>query len=198
MNRKLLTILFLLVVAVICFILFLSQSYPAVLVDWRPISLDSFNKDSAAALYYYQKLSEVYGADFVGPIDTPEFKMEVQRAVLDKLVENKIIEKELGKRLEGGDIDGIVEKKINEILKETGNNIEEKVKTIYGISMADFRKEILEPQARFEVLEGRFIIENNSESNFEEWLNSVKLQSKVTIFVPNFHWSEGKVAINEQ
>ena len=197
MNRKLLIILFLIIIIVAGLLLFFSESYPAALVNWHPVSLDSFNKESAAAMHYYQKLLEVYGEDSLVSMSAVEFQKEVQRAVLEKLIENKIVEKELENKLESKDLNKIVDKKIGEILEEAGDNIEEKVKTLYGISMLDFQREILEPQARLEVLQGRFILEGKDDPSFNEWFNSVKLQAKVMILVPNFHWGDGKVSINE-
>ncbi len=197
MNRKLLITLFLIIIVVSGLLLFFSESYPAALVNWHPVSLDSFNKESAAAIHYYQKVLEVYDSGSLASINTVEFQKEVQRAVLEKLIENKIVEKELKNKLKSKDLNKIIDKKISEIVEKAGDNIEEKVKTLYGISMLDFQKEILEPQARLEVLQGRFILEGKGGPSFDEWFNSVKLQAKVTVLVPNFHWSDGKVSINE-
>jgi hypothetical protein len=196
MSRKLIVILFFVLLALAALILFLSESYPAVLVNWRPVSLDSFNKESAAAIHYYQKVSEVYGESSSIQANSPEFQKEIHRAVLEKIIENKIVEDALEGRLEKGELKDIIAKKISDTLASGGNEMKEKVMTIYGISMADFQKEILEPQARLEVLQGRLILENNS-ADFESWLNSFKAGEKVAILVPGFLWKDGKVSISE-
>jgi hypothetical protein len=196
MNRKLilfsLLALFVVAVGIIAF----SQAYPAALVDWRPVSLDSFNRESAAAMHYYKKAVEVYGSGSL-PVETEDFKNEIRRAVLDKLVEDKIVEAALAERLEKKDIKNLVEKKIAEISVSAGEGIEEKVMTIYGISMADFKKEILEPQARMEILESRFLLESDPDSDFNNWLDSLKANSKVSVLIPGFSWKDNKVALSE-
>jgi tetrahydromethanopterin S-methyltransferase subunit G len=196
MSRRLIVILVLVILAIAALVVAVSQFYPAALVDWRPVNLDSFNRESAAVIHYYQKVAEVYGENAL-PFGTGEFKKEIQKAVLDKMIEDRVVARALESKLKESEIEEIVSKKINELMASAGSDIGEKVATLYGISMADFRKEILEPQARLETLEGRFIIENNSSLTFDEWLASLKNGSNVSVFVPGFCWKDGKVALSE-
>jgi hypothetical protein len=196
MSRRLIVILVLIILAISALVVFVSEFYPAALVNWSPVSLDSFNKESAAAMHYYQKVAEVYGESSLSP-ESGEFKKEIQRAVLDKMVEDKVVIKALESKLKKDELEEIVSKKINELMLSAGEGIGGKVTALYGISMADFRKEILEPQARLETLQGRFIMENASDSTFEEWLGSLKNNSNVSVLIPGFYWKDGKVALSE-
>jgi hypothetical protein len=196
MSRKSVIISLLIVLAVAALVISVSEFYPAALVNWSPVDLDSFNKESAAAMHYYQKVAEVYGEGAL-PFKTGEFKKEIQRAVLDKMIEDRVVAKELESKLKKGEIEEIVSKKINELIVSAGSEIDNKVAALYGISMADFKKEILEPQARLETLQGRFILENNSSSTFDEWLGSLKNGSEVSVLIPGFCWKDGKVALSE-
>jgi hypothetical protein len=188
--------LVLIILAAAALVVFVSEFYPAALVNWKPVSLDSFNKESAAAMHYYQKAAEVYGKNSL-PLEAVEFKKEIQRAVLDKMIEDRVVTEALESKLKKDELEKIVSKKINDLMLSAGEGIGEKVSALYGISMADFRKEILEPQARLETLQGRFIMENASGSTFEEWIGSLKNNSNVSVFIPGFCWKDGKVALSE-
>ncbi len=176
-------------VIIVCGYLVITKSYPIAFVNWRPISLGILEKDYGFAIYYYKKALEIYSKDS-SVIDSGEAKREIKRAVLDKLIEDSLIQQELEKRLKSNDVKKMVDNKIGESLKET--DINKKVETLYGLSLDDFRKRILEPQAKQEIFEARLSLENK---NFSEWQKEARGQAKVMIFLPEFGWKDDQVIV---
>ena len=189
MNKKRIVILISSVIVIVIVIIIVAQSYPIAFVNWQLISFQTFKKDSATAIYYYQKTLETYNKNDLAVIHSSEVKREIERAVLDKLIENILIHQELRKRLKNNELERMAENKIEEIIK--GKDIEKKVKILYGLSLDEFKERILKPQARQEILASRLLLENK---NFDEWLKDVKKQAKVDILLPGFEWNGEGVA----
>ena len=174
--------------------LIIARSYPITFVNWQPISLWSFKKDSATAIYYYQKALETYNKNQAGIIESSDVRQEIERAVLDKLIENALIHQELRKRLKSNELEKMVENKVEEIVK--GKDIKEEVKTLYALSLNEFKERILKPQAEQEILAGRLLLENSlPAAGLDEWLKEAKPKAKVIILLPNFEWKDGQVII---
>ncbi len=188
-KRRLFSLILVGIIGIISFLI-ITQSYPVALVNWRPISFQTFKKNSAAALYYYQKVSETYNLNNAVIIDSLGVKQEVERAVLDKLIENILIHQELKERFKNNEMKRMVENKIEEAIK--GKNIEKEVKILYDLSLDEFKERLLKPQAEQEILAGRLLLENK---NFDDWLKETKLKAKVIILLPNFEWKDGRVII---
>jgi len=188
-NKKRIVILISSVIVIVIVIIIVAQSYPIAFVNWQLISFQTFKKDSATAIYYYQKTLETYNKNDLAVIHSSEVKQEIERAVLDKLIENILIHQELRKRLKNNELERMAENKIEEIIK--GKDIEKKVKILYGLSLDEFKERILKPQARQEILASRLLLENK---NFDEWLKDVKKQAKVDILLPGFEWNGEGVA----
>jgi len=166
-----------------------SQSYPVALVNWQLVSAKSFNNDFNTAFFYYQKVAETYDKSDATAINSPQAKTEIERAVLDKSVENILIMNELGKRLKNSEIEQMVQNKINEVFN--GQDIAKQVATIYNLSLDAFKERVLTPEARTEILQARLMLENK---NFDDWLKETKKQAKVIILLPGFGWNgEGVV-----
>lgn len=182
-KRKILILILLIFVAGIGFLI-LNQSYPVALVNWQPVSAKSFNNDFGTAIFYYRKAAETYNKNDVTAIESPQVKAEIERAVLDKSVENILILNELEKRLKNSELDQMVQNKINEVFN--GQDIAKQVATIYNLSLDAFKEQVLTPEARTEILQARLALENK---NFDDWLINVKKQAKVIILLPGFGWN---------
>ncbi len=183
MKKKILLLITgLLIIGVIYIII--SQSYPVVSVNWHLVSAKSFNNDFNTAIFYYQKAAETYNKSQATAIDSPQARQEIERAVLDKSVENILIINELEKRLKNSEIDQMVQNKINEVFN--GQDIAKQVATIYNLSLNEFKERVLTPEALLEILQARFALENQ---NFDDWLKSAKKQAKVIILIPGFGWN---------
>mgnify|MGYP001558976238 FL=1 len=168
--------------------LLISQSYPIAFVNWQPIIFSSFKKDVLSAGSYYQKILETYDKNQAVVMNSKEVKQEIERAVLDKLIEDKLIWRELEKRLENNDLKKMINDKIEEAIK--GKDIKKEVEVLYGISLDEFKERFLKPQARREIFESRLQLENNlSVGGLDNWLKKIKKQAKVVIFLPGFEWN---------
>ncbi len=175
----------------IVFYLIISKSYPVLVVNSDTASFKLFNRELNAAINYYQKLSEKSdNADIFKELS--KAKKEIERALLDKLIEDSLIYKELKIRLKNEDLKNIVNKKIKEAIDKS--DIQKGVEILYGLSVDDFKETVLRPQAEKEILESRFFLENK---NFDEWLKNEKARAKIMIFLPGFSWNGEKIIINE-
>ena len=85
------------ILILLSFILLGLGLYPVVLVSKSIITSRQFNKVIASSLFYYQKTFSVYATS--APINESGFQKEIKRAVLDKLIEDKIINEILIKKL---------------------------------------------------------------------------------------------------
>lgn len=171
------------------FYFILSDSYPVALVDNRIIEARDFKKDYAVALRYYQSVFKVYKED-AEKLDSQEAKQEIKRAALDKLVENKLIRKNLEKLIKNNEFKNMVAQKIEETIKDV--DIQKGVQALYGLSLDDFKERILTPQAELEILEGRLYLDGKKT---DEWLKQEKSKAKVIILIPGFVWNGERVII---
>lgn len=164
----------------------ISGSYPVALVNWEPITVRSFNDNKTIAYHYYGKLYDLYKEN-KETLESEESREEIARAVLDRLVEDRLIWDELKNKLGASELDALIEKKINEALKD--KSITEGVELLYGVSLPEFTEETLKPIAAREMLEDRLELENG---NFDEWLKGAKEKANITLFLPNFSWDSIK------
>ncbi len=162
----------------------ISQSYPVALVNWQLINAKNFNSDFNTAVFYYDKVIETYNKNATSSIDSNLVKQEIKKAVLDKSIENILVIDELKKRLATSELKQMVENKIDDTLN--GQDIEKQVATLYNLSLNAFKERVLFPEARLEILQARFALEN---LNFDEWLTSAKKQANVIILLSGFGWN---------
>ncbi|MEK7549130.1 MAG: hypothetical protein AAB496_01400 [Patescibacteria group bacterium] len=167
----------------------LSDFYPVALVDFKIINARDFNKDYSGALIYYKNALDVYVRDSA-LINADEVKNELKRAVLDNLIENILIDKELKSELSFSDIDELADKKIEEATR--GKSVKEEAKTLYGFYYEEFKDRVLIPQAKKEILEERLF---SKRENFEEKIIEAKSKAKVMIFLSGFEWNGKEVII---
>ncbi len=196
MNKKKIIFIILSVIVIAIVIVIITQSYPIALVNWRPISLKSFKKDVLIAASYYRKALETYDKNQAAVMNSKEVKQEIERAVLDKLIEDNLIQRELEKRLKNNELEKMVNDKIEEALK--GKDIGKEVKTLFGVSLDEFKERFLKPQARREIFESRLRLENNPPAGgLNDRLKEIKSKNKVMIFLPGFEWNEEGVIIKK-
>ncbi len=193
MNRKWIIFLIILIVIIAgIFYLISSRSYPVAVVNFSSIGYASFKKDTAAATQYYAKALETYNKGQANLVNAPDVQMEIEKAVLDRLIENSLIDKELRKIMKSSDIENIINNKIGQATE--GVDISKEVETLYGLSIADFKENVLKPQARQDALEGRFILENK---NMSDWLKEARSKAQVWILIPNFSWNGEEVVVKK-
>jgi len=164
-------------------------NYPIVFVDFSAISAKDYNKNYLSSLNYYEKALKTYAQD-LQVLEADEAKQEIKRAVLDNLIEDILIDRELKKEIKQDDLNVLVEKKINEISE---SQIADKaIETLYGFSFNEFRQRVLKPQAKKEILENRLFLAG---IDFDEKMKDIEAQSRVKIFLSGFGWNGKEVVI---
>jgi len=164
-------------------------NYPIVFVDFSAISAKDYNKNYLSSLNYYEKALKTYAQD-LQVLEADEAKQEIKRAVLDNLIEDILIDRELKKEIKQDDLNVLVEKKINEISE---SQIADKaIETLYGFSYNEFRQRVLKPQAKKEILENRLFLAG---IDFDEKMKDIKAQSRVKIFLSELGWNGKEVVI---
>lgn len=155
-----------------CFIIIKLELYPVAFAPKWFISAREFNKIIASLLNYYEKSFAVYTTStFVLDIGAQK---EIKRAALDKLIEDRIIDEILRKNL-GSDLEKIVKDKMTNL--QMSDNLAKASQILYNLSLEDFRRLVLIPQAKKEILEERGID-----------LEEIKKSSRPVILIPGFYW----------
>lgn len=170
----------------------MTNNYPVAFVGSSMIAVKDFNKDYNGAINYYKNAAELYNKKDESIMGAKEVKLEIQRAVLDNLIENLIIEKELNKRVKEGDLTRMVEQKISQSLGD--KDMSKAIEKIYGFSAKEFKERALIPQARLEILQGQFYLENK---NYDQWLKEEKLREKVVVLISGFSWDGEHVILKK-
>lgn len=165
--------------------------YPMAVVDFDVVFARRMREDLSAAYSYFRNALLVYGSD-VQVLETSQSKKEIARAVLDKLITDVLIDRELKHRLKDSELSAIAEKNIQGVV-EKNKDIGEAAKKLYGLEFSDFKRLVLAPQARREILEGRMLL---NKENFEEWLKDTKTKARVIILYPNLKWENQEVKTN--
>ncbi len=177
----------------------IADTYPVSVVNSRFVRASDLNNDLAVATNYYERMKAL-GTMAGGKItDQYPGKIEIERAVLDKLVEASLIDEELNRRISKEDLQGIIDKKVETAV--SSSNIAQaalgkEVEALYGLQLNVFKKVVLVPQAKREILEGRMLLESKTkDSGFDGWLEEAKSRATVFILIPDFSWDGGRVVI---
>ncbi len=159
--------------------------YPVVLVDNSPIFFGTWQKTEEAQKKFTNVQASSSGLD---PVDfAARENKDILRAfkitALNLLIENKIIEQEGGKVIP--DFNDLSKKRLESVMAGEGD-LSGAVKTVYSLSISEFKNLILLPQARRDVL--RIFLANDGK-NFDDWLKARKKEKTVkTKFIP-FRWN---------
>lgn len=191
MNKKFQISLIVLIFLISVGWLIFNGIYPVALVGFKPIFAKDFNKNYSASMVYYEKALKTYAKDSQ-TLEANEIKKEIKRAVLDNLIESILIERELKKELNQKDFNNLVEKKIGEIAESL--TINKATETLYGFSFDEFKKRVLEPQAKKEILSDRLFL---ASIDFDERMKSVRSQANIMIFFPGLSWN-GEEAVSSK
>ena len=167
-----------------------SGLYPLVFIDYSPITNNEIERNLSLAYGYYHNALLYSGGD-PGKLDVPESYSELKRAVIDEAISRKIILRELKSRVSSEEINEISDRNIGKVLTENPE-IEKGVEKLYGVSLADFKEQILLPQAHREILEGRMNLDNQ---DFSAWLKKTRMESSIIILTSSFSWNGEKVTL---
>ncbi len=174
-------------------ILFLVTSrgyYPIASVNDRVITGRQFKKNYRASTVYYLNVLKAYNSEF--DPNTLDLKpIDFQVSVLDKLIENALIDERV--RAELGD--GFNQLLANR-LEKFGNDTEfqRAAATLYGLDFGDVKREILVPQAERDLLADRLFLKGE---DIEKWLADARRSSEVKIYSGQFSWNGEGVEIRK-
>lgn len=168
----------------------INGAYPVAFVDFNLITEKQIQKDFAAAYKYFQNALLVSGSD-PRSLETLEAHREIRRATLDKLIIDELIYKELEARAHD-DFKSIAEKNVEQYIQNNAN-ISEGAEKIYGLTLADFKSQVLMPQAYKEILQGRMFL---NKENFDEWLKNKKSAVRIIILSPDLQWDGSSVKLH--
>jgi len=163
--------------------------YPVAVVNFDLITAEKFSKENYTANKYFQNQFFISGSD-PKTLDSAEAQLEIRRAVLEELIFNSLVYKELNRRFKD-EYHSIAENKIDQALKNN-SNLQAAVKELYGLEFSEFKDRVLLPQAYQEILEGRMFLNNE---NFGDWLKNAKAKATVIILSPEFEWNGDGVEI---
>ncbi len=182
-------ILFLLILLIASVYFYLrTNSLPAAVVNWSFISQSEID-DYYNMSHNYLVLASTSNSDLQTLAATSTQK-DIKRAVIEKLIENKLIYAEAQKRV-GNDLKEIANQKIQNALKTI--DINDAVNKMFGISIENYTEEELLPDAYKEILQGRM---DASGEDFNNWLENAKNNAHVFILIPGYYWDGKSVKIS--
>ncbi|MEK7174121.1 MAG: hypothetical protein AAB759_00460 [Patescibacteria group bacterium] len=159
--------------------------YPVAIVNGKILLASRFDNNYRAASVYIDNLAKSFeGQKEAMRRPTPA---ELEAGVLDQLVTAMLVE-EAARREAGGDLSALVERKIGGL--EITDEVKRGAETLYGMSFADFRAEVLVPQAERDILSGRLYLKGQ---DVDTWLAGARRDAKVSIFSSRLKWADGKV-----
>ncbi len=171
--------------------------YPIAVVNGNIITASTFTNNYDVVSTYYNNLLKAYRtasstvqsdsgqASSTLPALTPS---QIQKSVLSGMIENILIENGARKEM-GNDLNRLVDEKVSQASE--GPDIAKAVKTLYGLSMDDFKNKILVPQAERDILTGSLFLKGQK---IEDWLTAEKKSSTVIILSGKLYWNGNDVA----
>lgn len=159
--------------------------YPVALVNGEPLFAARLTRDYESALVYSRKLEGAYrlaGAKVEMP--TP---LELQLEVLNRLVDALLIHQAARQEI-GGDLVAFVGERVAKYDGDMG--LQRAAEGLYGMNYADFRREVLVPQAERDILAGRLFLKSQ---DVEAWLRDARRSARVSVFSKSFRWDGEKI-----
>jgi len=195
MRYKLYIIFFIIIGLGIAGVYFVSVGYyPIAVVNGDIITANTFINNYDTASVYYRNFLKTYNStssqqgeagSSTQQILTPS---QIQKSVLAGLIENILVEEGARKEM-GKDLSRLVDEKVTRAIEVP--EIEKAVRTIYGLSLNDFKNKILVPQAERDILTGSLFLKGQK---IEDWLAAEKKSSSIIILSGKFYWNGEDVA----
>lgn len=155
--------------------------YPVALVSGSPIFASTLRTDYASALIYAANYRRVYDPGNTSDAMRPE---DIEAQVLTNLINARLVE--AAARAEAGsDLQSLVDQKVNDY-----SGLSAQAQSLYGMSDAQFKSEVLVPQAEKDILSARLFLRGG---NADDVLKDLRARIRVTIFSKTFSWDGDKV-----
>ena len=187
LRKKPLIIGFSVIIMVIVIVMTLASLgyYPILVVNGAPVTARRFFMNNEAALRYAQNIAKTYPSRVSGAPQDPD---EIGASVLTGLVEETLLNQ--GLQAEAGrDADMLVQEKIAKY--GTDQKLQNATEALYGMTLAQFREEVLIPQAKQDVFKGRLFLKDKS---LDEWISDAKKNARVVVLSAQFTWDGEKIS----
>ena len=178
---------------VVAYLVFSAKVYPVATVNDIFISAKSFDLTASAATNYYAQALKVYRLNTSSTQE--EFTSEMRRAALQSLIEDTLITAELQKTYEPTSLEGAITKRVGDTLASSTEITPEAIKTLFGLTMDDFKIMILAPRARQEILQHDLAAKH---SDLETWLPDALARATVSIALTDLVWHNHQVESTNQ
>lgn len=148
--------------------------YPAILVNYKPISYAKFRDDLGTLTHYYKKQEELSG----GATGMPSAD-EIKNNVLDQIIDNEILE-EVARYYKINVGNDEIEKEFGKVVAEAGGEaqVEDILQNLYQWQPEDFKEKVLEPfllqQKLAEAVSADPVLNREARKKAEEVLKLVK------------------------
>lgn len=166
--------------------------YPVALVGARPIWAADFRENVRGTRQFYESQGRAsQDPEIQTRVTSPEAQKEIERGVLQAMVEDALI-RAASKTFRIANANARLEEKVGAASQsaESPQDLDRGVFLLYGWHFEDFKKRVLLPQARRELLEEE--LEKRGE-DFDAWLGSLRQKARVSVFTAGLDWREGSV-----
>lgn len=166
--------------------------YPVALVGVRPIWAADFRENVRGTKQFYESQGRASkDPEIQKRVTSPEAKKEIERGVLQAMVEDALI-RSASKALRIGNVSARLEEKVGRASESTESpqDLDRGVFLLYGWRFEDFKKRVLLPQARRELVQEEL---KKRGEDFDAWLGSIRGNARVSVFTAGLDWQEGSV-----
>lgn len=172
---------------VVLVFLFRAGWYPLALVNGNLIWGFSYEQEVNVALKYYDRLTKDKALD---ETQKEDIDLEIRRSALEKIIQDVV----LADRAEG-DLGVTVQSEINSRLAKymTDKKLEEVANNYFNMTLEDFKKMILEPQALKEIYAEKF---KADKKDFDLWFKGQLKVASVTLFTSEYRFNKGVLELN--
>lgn len=164
--------------------------YPILVVNGSPVTAHRFDKIYRAALLYQGNFIKTYAPSASGTTALLSGK-DLEIGILNQLVDMELIDAGVRREV-GGDLPELIAGKIEKY--DDRSDLKTAAVSLFGITYADFRKEVLIPQAEWDILAGRLYLRGES---IDKWLADARRSAEVIVFSKRFRWDGSKITVNE-
>lgn len=157
-------------------------------VDNEKIYLSDYQKSLNAAIYFYD-LVQKNNPSPPDPKKDREYRDNLNKFILQTMIEDKIIESELKNNFNTPNLTGYINQKIEKALSEN-QNIAKDVQLLYNLDLSDFKKLFLQSAALREILNEE--MRKQSIKNVNSWFSAEEQKYDVKIYLNNLKWNKEK------
>lgn len=164
--------------------------WPIAMVGYTPITYNTFKGNFLMADHYYRSNVKIAGED-ERVVDAKEIQRDMQRATMEGLIEQILIDGELKKRYSTNDLDRLIANKTDGFDLGT-EDMKKATELLYGLTPEQFKELLLLPKAKQELLEGNLTLQNGT---FSSWMGEKKKEAHISVFVPSMYWNGSEVKL---